>query len=302
MSWFNHIHSGQKKSDSKQANRKISHKSAIKIAVTGGSGFVGRAVIEMGLKQGHTFVNIDRSPPENGSTIAKVPFIKTDITDYDALKKALHGCEALIHLAAINKPFSHPDHEVHNTNVVGSYNAMRAAIDLGITRICLASSVNAIGHVFSHSAKYNYFPINEHHPTYADDPYGLSKWICEQQAESLSRRYKNLSIASLRFHWIVKDRSIPQRAYANPKEAAANLTGYTLLDASARACLLFITAHFQGHEVFFIIAPNTAVDNPSIELARVHYPDVPIRSNFSGNCSFFDSSKAEKILGWSHHS
>lgn len=39
----------------------------MRVAVTGGSGLIGRAVIESGLKQGHAFVNIDRVAPPAGS-------------------------------------------------------------------------------------------------------------------------------------------------------------------------------------------------------------------------------------------
>jgi UDP-glucose 4-epimerase len=61
-----------------------------------------------------------------------------------------------------------------------------------------------------------------------------------------------------------------------------------------------MTAPVRGHEVFFIVAPDTAVDGPSLELARVHYPEVPVRGDFGGNRSFFDSGRAERLLGWSH--
>jgi nucleoside-diphosphate-sugar epimerase len=272
----------------------------MRVAITGGSGLIGRAVIESGLQQRHTFVNIDRVLPPPGSVAVGVPFVQAEVTDYSALEQALRGSEGLIHLAAIPKPFSHPDHEVHNTNVVGSYNALRAAVEVGMTRICQASSVNAIGHAYSRRARYDYFPIDELHPTYNEDPYSLSKWVCEQQADSIVRRYENVSVISLRFHWVTADRSIPGQAYADPQMAAVNLTAYTRLDAAVRACLLALTAPIRGHEVFFVIAPDTAVDSPSLDLAQANYPDVPVRGDLSGNRSFFDSSKAERLLGWSH--
>ena len=48
----------------------------------------------------------------------------------------------MVHMAAIPAPFYLPDDVVHNNNVVGSYNAMRAAIEQGIRKICQASSVS----------------------------------------------------------------------------------------------------------------------------------------------------------------
>ncbi|MCP9850933.1 NAD-dependent epimerase/dehydratase family protein [Cyanobium sp. Morenito 9A2] len=259
-------------------------------------------MIEAGLQQGHTFVNIDCVPPPFRSAAARVPFRQVDVTDYAPLVEALRESEALINLSAIANPDGHLAHVIHNTNVVGSYNALLGAVEVGMTRICQASSVNAIGHKFSRRARYDYFPIDENHPTYNEDPYSLSKWICEAQADSIVRRYEDVSVVSLRFHWVVADRSDPEmvETYNKPEDAAKSLTAYTRLDAAVRACLLALTAPIQGHEVFFIVAPDTAVSGPSLALAQAHYPNVPVQGDLSGNRSFFDSNKAKRLLGWSH--
>src|SRR5688572_25431388 len=113
----------------------------MRIAITGGSGLVGREVIRLALTQGHNVVSIDRVPPTE-SLADNVTFIQASITDYADFEQALQGCDALIHLAAYPTPLEHPDYEVHNNNVVGSYNALSAAARLGIKRVCQASSVN----------------------------------------------------------------------------------------------------------------------------------------------------------------
>ena len=177
----------------------------MRIALTGGSGGVGRAITTEALRQGHTLVSIDRVAPAEDQ--ANVSFVLAEMSEYDKLVEALAGCDALIHMAAIPSPGRHPDHVVHNNNVVGSYNALRAAAEHGIKRICQASSVNAIGHSYSRNPRYDYFPIDEQHPNYSEDPYSLSKWICEQQADSFVRRYEDTRIASMRFHWVVPERA-----------------------------------------------------------------------------------------------
>ncbi len=271
----------------------------MRIAVTGSSGGVGRGVIAAALSQGHTVIGIDRVPPSEGQ--AGLTFVQSEISDYAALVAAFRGCEALIHLAAIAAPFDHPDHVVHNNNVVGSYNALRAALEVGMTRLCQASSVNATGLSYSRRPRYDYFPLDELHPTYNEEPYGLSKWICELQAESLARRYEAVSIASLRFHWVVPERSvavITDEAYSDVM--AKHLWAYTRLDAAASACLLSLTANFSGAETFYIVAPDTAVDQPSLDLARQYYPSAVMRGDLSGNNSFFSCAKAERLLGWRH--
>lgn len=273
----------------------------MRIAITGGSGGIGRAVIDLALVQGHAVVSIDRARPTDEQARADVTFVEADIAQYDALEQALHGCDALIHLAAIPSPGQHPDHIVHNNNVVGSYNALRAAAELGIWRVCQASSVNAIGHSYSRAPRYDYFPLDEQHPTYNEDPYSLSKWICEQQADSFVRRYEQMRIASLRFHWVTEDPAAPAKFYRDLDSLQAkHLWAWTHRSAAARACLLGVTADFRGHEVFFIVAPTTVVSTPSLELVQRFYPGLPVRGDLSGTRSFFDSSKAERLLGWNH--
>src|SRR3954466_2544222 len=229
----------------------------MKLALTGGSGRVGPAIAEEALRQGHSVVSIDRAPPPADiQEPENLHFVTADICDYEQLLRGFEGCDALIHMAAIPTPFKDPDHLVHNNNVVGSYNVMRAAIECGITRICQASSVNAIGLSYSREGHFDYFPIDENHPDHNEEPYGLSKWICEQQANSLVRRYEGVSIASIRFHWVVPEREMAARSFNAPnQDTAKHLWGYTLREPAARACLLAIEGRFNGHEVFYITAP-----------------------------------------------
>jgi UDP-glucose 4-epimerase len=223
----------------------------MRIAVTGGSGQIGGAVVALALAQGHQVVNIET---------------------------------------------------VHNTNVLASYNALSAAARVGIQRVCQASSVNATGAAFSRWPRYDYFPLDEQHPTYNEDPYSLSKWICEQQADSFARRYAAMSIASLRFHMVVPNRAAAAARHqsATDQLLVKHLWGYTCLDAAARACLLALTASLEGHTAFYIVAPDTTMDTPSLELRQRYFPEVPLRANLDGHRAFFDCSRAERLLGWRH--
>jgi nucleoside-diphosphate-sugar epimerase len=271
----------------------------MRIAVTGGSGRIGRAVVELALSQGHSVVSMDRVSPEEG--IAGISLRETDVGDYDATLEAITGCDAVIHLAAIPGPNRHPDHQVHNNNVVGSYNVLHAAATLGIRRVCLASSINATGAAFSRCPRYDYFPLDERHPTYNEDPYSLSKWVGEQQGDSFARRYEDMTIASLRFHMVVPSRSdAMERGRARNEMMAKHLWGYTTLEASARACLQSLEAAFSGHEAFYIVAPDTMSDRPTPELVEEFYSTVALRRPLSGSQGFYDCGKAERLLGWRH--
>src|SRR5215471_4826457 len=122
----------------------------MRIAVTGGNGHIGRSVVALALAQGHQVVSIDRTASQQSDSLAaNYEFLETDLTSYSALEQSLSGCDAMIHLAAIPSPRGLPDYEIHNNNVVGSYNALSAAARLGIQRVCQASSVNATGAAYS---------------------------------------------------------------------------------------------------------------------------------------------------------
>jgi len=271
----------------------------MRIAITGGNGRIGKAVVELALTQGHTVVNIDRVMGD--TELTGVTNFQIDITDYDAFKKVMDGCDALIHLAAIPGPGYHPDHVVHNNNVVSSYNALRAAAELGINRVCQASSINAIGGAYSRMPHYDYFPLDEEHPTYNEDPYSLSKWICEIQADSIVRRFENMKIASLRIHGVTSARAKSARWQGAPNDIVVrHLWGYVRRDSTARACLLGVTANFTGHEAFYIVAPDTIMDKASLELKDEYYPDVSVQGDLSENTGFFNCQKAERLLGWKH--
>lgn len=271
----------------------------MRIAVTGGSGGIGRAITDLALAQGHQIVSIDRVVPKE--PINSATYIQADAADYDALVAAFAGCDAMIHMAAIPHPMADPNHIVHNNNVVGSYNALRAAVENGIMRICQASSVNAIGQAYSRVPRHDYFPIDEEHPNYSEDPYSLSKWICEQQADAFARRYEGISIASMRFHWVQPSRNDAARVYTTVDWTPAHhMWAYTRRDAAADACLRAVQTDLQGHEVFYIVAPDTANPTPSNTLATQHFPNVPIRGNPQGRWSFMTSAKAERLLGWVH--
>lgn len=127
--------------------------------------------------------------------------------------------------------------------------------------------------------------------------------ICELQADTITRRYTTLRIATLRPHW-----SVPNRTFAQHKEGldALHLWGYVQEDSLADAFLLGVTCDTskwpKKHEAFFVTAPEIAQDDDSGRLKDLHYPDVPVTEGvqLSGRKGFFDCRKAEKLLGWAH--
>ena len=132
----------------------------MQIAVTGGSGELGSTLIPYLVEQGHAVVSLDRTlPPSNAPRPVQARYMIADTRNFGDVVAGFQGCEAVIHLAAHRSPFGAPDSVVYGDNTLGSYNALAAAAALGIQRVCLASSINAIGGGFSRSPRYDYFPI-----------------------------------------------------------------------------------------------------------------------------------------------
>ncbi len=275
----------------------------MRIAVTGGNGRLGRAVVAAALAAGNDVVSLDRATGDTAHGPAQHPTAALDVTDYDAFAASLTGCDALVHLAAMPSPHQAPAQTVHANNVLGNYHALLAAAEAGIRRVVTASSINAIGGHYSRKPRYDYLPLDEDHPTYAEDAYSLSKWLGEQQADAVCRLHEDMTVSSLRFHWITPQ---PPSWGVGDEQAlqthAKHMWGWTSRDAAVRSCLLGLSATFTGHEAFFVVAPTTLATVSSAELHARFHPDVPVRHPLTGSAGFYDCSKATKLLGWTHDS
>ena len=123
------------------------------------------------------------------------------------------------------------------------------------------------------------------------------------QADCIVRRWPDVRIASLRLHWALPSRSDAVRD--NPEARSADLWGWVHVDAAADAFLRALTVEegrWEGHEAFFIAAPDIADERTSVELHERFFPDVPLKDGkkLEGRASFVSSEKAQRILGWVH--
>ncbi|KAG1747052.1 NAD(P)-binding protein [Suillus paluster] len=269
----------------------------MKIAVTGCNGSVGRHVVLRVLKEGHTAVGVDHVASQDTGFYNNPAFSfhQVDLRDFDAALQIFEGCDAIIQLAAFAQPMDYMV-KVHNDNVVITWNVLRAAAELAIDRVALASSVNVLRGVYSTEPIFHYFPIDENHPCEPDEPYGLSKLIAETQADTIVRRYTSMRVASIRIHWFVPTRT---RAYRKDYfRARGDLWGYVQMDAAADAFLRAVTVEKD----FSLPHLKLAADEEWLELKGEYFPDVPIKPGWveSGAKGFYDCSKAERLLGWVH--
>ncbi len=118
----------------------------MKTLITGASGFVGSAVLRQLIAAGHEVRALVRSSSDRRNLMGlPVQIVIGDLTDRESLDRALAGCSALFHVAAIYRLWVPRHEEIYETNVTGTRNIMRAAANAGVTRIVYTSSVATLG-------------------------------------------------------------------------------------------------------------------------------------------------------------
>jgi len=157
----------------------------MKVAVTGGSGLAGYAVVAHLLDAGCDVISIDRAP--SPSPLPEYRLV--DCADLGQVVGACQGAEAIVHLAAIPRPIHHSPDQVFRTNVMATFNVFEAAAVLEIPRVVYISSMSVLGLPFSYTPiELDYLPIDEAHPKAPQDAYALSKTLGEDIALAFVRR------------------------------------------------------------------------------------------------------------------
>lgn len=144
-----------------------------RIIVTGGSGFIGRNLARAVAALGKDVVVVDRTVP-TAATQRELPqgisFAQADIRDRQQVARALEGGDLIFHVAAnANGTLSVNDPRAdYETNAVGTFNIVEAALGSGAQRLVYTSSASVYG-------RPQRFPMDEEHPLRPFVPYGASK-------------------------------------------------------------------------------------------------------------------------------
>jgi len=115
----------------------------MRIAITGGNGFIGLHLAQRLIADGHQVVLIARREREEETSFStsQVKFVTNDLSDPAALAEAFAGCDAVAHCAGINREIG--KQTFRTVHVEGTKHVVQAAKQAGLKRIVLMSFLRA---------------------------------------------------------------------------------------------------------------------------------------------------------------
>jgi len=152
-----------------------------KVLVTGGAGFIGSSVAKKCLQNGHEVVILDNLSSGSNEVLEHLESLGVrtvigDIRDPYSVQRAMHDCDAVVHLAAqISVPASIENPQENNSiNVEGTQLILDYCKQFDVKRVVVASSAAVYG-------QGSRLPLREELAGDLLSPYAQSKWNNEQQ-------------------------------------------------------------------------------------------------------------------------
>ncbi|HWO13498.1 MAG TPA: NAD(P)-dependent oxidoreductase [Polyangiaceae bacterium] len=224
------------------------------IVVTGSAGAIGRPVCDELLCRGYHVRGFDRSPTPSLSDS-----VVADLVDRAAVRAALRGADAVVHLAA--EPDDADFALLEGPNVRGLFHVLDAARQEQVRRVVLASSIQVLGKWWVRAPRpassEDALPVNH---------YGLTKLWAEQMGEMYARVY-GLSVIAARIAFMVR----------NPDEAR-RLAQLELYD----------TYLSRGDAARFFVA---AIEAPAVDFAVLYAVGL-------GGERLFDMDATARLIGF----
>ena len=158
----------------------------MKCAVFGGGGFIGSAIVDRLLLDGHEPRIFERPrvmPYREFSTSERVEWITGDLSSTNDVSDAVQGVDAILHLVSTTLPKNSNDDPIYDvqSNVVASLHILNAMVVHKVRNIVFISSG---GTVYGNPI---YLPVDEKHPTNPVVSYGITKLAIEKYLQMYER-------------------------------------------------------------------------------------------------------------------
>ncbi|MGV9453311.1 NAD-dependent epimerase/dehydratase family protein [Streptomyces sp. NPDC003635] len=206
------------------------------VLLTGAAGGLGTLMRDLLPAYGYALRLLDLRPIEG-----EPDAIVADLADKEALREAVRGVDAIIHLAGIS--LEAPFEKILRANIEGTYNLYEAAREEGVARVVFASSNHAVGFTPRPRGGDPLIPIDT--PRRPDTFYGLSKSFGEDLAQFYWDKY-GLETVSVRIG----------SCFAEPTSVRMLSVWMSPADG-ARLLHAALTAEEVGHTVVYGSSANT---------------------------------------------
>jgi nucleoside-diphosphate-sugar epimerase len=278
---------------------------SLRVAVTGGSGKIGSALVRKLLELGHAVVNLDLVPPEEPSDAR---FVQVDLRDRAQVKAAFEHVDVVCHLGEI--PHAHhdgmPPAEIFAANTAIGSTVLQTAADLKLRRVIYTSSCQVYGCWGNRSRIVPpvKLPMDETQPLRPQNVYALSKVANEGYARFIAGEH-GILVAAFRFPWVVMRRPTDERALqhlATSDGPTEGMGSYLFLDDAVSAYLNGIDREVPGFQAYHFAAPDVWSAVPIRARLQRHHPDFPpLPDDWPDFKCPVDCSRAHTSLGWSAH-
>jgi nucleoside-diphosphate-sugar epimerase len=166
------------------------------VAVTGGGGFIGHALVIDQARRGARVKSLDvtHATPLPGKIASDVERIDGSILEAEDLARAFSGAQVVFHLASAHLEVRHGESYYHSVNVDGTRKVMEAAASAGVERVVQVSTVGVYGVMEGR-------PFNEDSPTAPTVAYERTKLEAEGVARSDAERL-GIELVIVRPSWV----------------------------------------------------------------------------------------------------
>ncbi|EJM13787.1 nucleoside-diphosphate-sugar epimerase [Pseudomonas sp. GM21] len=151
----------------------------MKILIFGGGGFIGSAIADRLLADGHALRIFERprvEPYRKFSTGESVEWITGDLMSNHDVSEALDGMDAVLHLVSTTLPKTSNDDPIYDvqSNLIATLQILNAMVAKRVSRIVFISSGGTV------YGPPTYLPVDELHPTEPQVSYGITKLAIEK--------------------------------------------------------------------------------------------------------------------------
>ncbi len=276
----------------------------MRVFLTGATGFVGSHVARAYAAQGAELRLLTRST-SNLSSIEglSAELVQGDLRAAESLRNVLHGCDALVHVAADYRLWVPDPADMYRANVDGTRDLLRLAREVGVPRVVYTSSVATMGFTTANIAVDEQTPVSE-----ADmiGHYKRSKWLAEQEAIAAARAGQHVVILNPTTPIGAEDRKPTPTGrivldFLNRKFPAYVETGLNLVDVKevARMHVVALERGTPG-ERYILGGENLTLKqilNRMAALSGLPSPTMKVPHAVAMAFAFFDETITGKLRG-----